>query len=85
MLVDGTADSPILSLIDQIFKLRQSGKDVLSLHIEEPDFQTPSGIRQAAGEGQTHYTSTQGLPELRHALASRLEIRAQIPSTARAA
>ena len=85
MLVDGIAESPILALIDQIFQLRQRGEDILGLHIGEPDFETPQGIRQAAyqalEEGQTHYASAHGLPELRRALASRLEARYRIPST----
>ena len=86
MLVDGIAESPILSLIDQIFTLRQRGETVLGLHIGEPDFETPSGIRQAAcrslEDGETHYTSAQGLPELREALSARLRDRFQIPSAA---
>ncbi len=85
MLVDGIAESPILSLIDQIFRLQQRGEDILGLHIGEPDFETPLGIRQAAcqalEEGRTHYTSAQGLPELRRALASRLKTHFRIPST----
>jgi aspartate/methionine/tyrosine aminotransferase len=86
MLVDGIADSPILSLIDQIFTLRQRGETILGLHIGEPDFDTPRGIREAAcralEQGQTHYTSAQGLPQLREALAARLRDRFHIPSEA---
>jgi len=74
--VDAVSESPILSLIDQIFRLRQAGEPVLGLHIGEPDFDTPAGIRDAAyramNEGFTHYVSAQGMPELREAIAQRV-------------
>lgn len=77
--VDAISESPILALIDQIFRLRQEGQSVLGLHIGEPDFDTPAGIRDAAyramNEGFTHYVSSQGLPELRTAIADRLRSR----------
>jgi aspartate aminotransferase len=86
MRVDAIAESPILALIDQIFRMRQAGEEVLGLHIGEPDFETPSGIRDAAyramNEGYTHYTSAQGLPELRAAIAQGLRERHRIPATA---
>jgi aspartate aminotransferase len=85
MLVDELGESPILSLIDQIFELQRRGEPVLGLHIGEPDFATPEGIREAAframNEGYTHYVSAQGLPELRSAVAERLATRHQIPAT----
>jgi aspartate aminotransferase len=86
MLVDEIGESPILALIDQIFRLQASGEKVLPLHIGEPDFDTPQGIRDAAyralNEGYTHYVSSQGLPELRTAIATRLAARNRIPATA---
>lgn len=86
MLVDEIGESPILALIDRIFELRQRGEQVLGLHIGEPDFDTPSGIRDAAyramNEGWTHYVSAQGLPELRRAVAERLSSRHRIPAKA---
>ena len=85
MLVDEIGESPILSLIDRIFQLRQRGEPVLGLHIGEPDFETPSGIRDAAyramNEGLTHYVSAQGMPDLRAAVADRLSSRHRIPAT----
>jgi aspartate aminotransferase len=86
MFVDSIEESPILALIDRIFEMRSRGETVLGLHIGEPDFDTPQGIRNAATraleEGLTHYTSAQGLPELREAIAERLQRRHQIRSTA---
>jgi aspartate aminotransferase len=86
MRVDEISESPILSLIDQIFAMRQGGEEVLGLHIGEPDFDTPQGIRDAAyramNEGFTHYTSAQGMPDLRAAIAQRLRDRHGIPASA---
>jgi aspartate aminotransferase len=84
--IDEVTESPILSLIDQIFQLRQRGESVLGLHIGEPDFDTPSGIREAAframNEGLTHYVSAQGMPDLREAVARRLRTRNRIAASA---
>jgi aspartate aminotransferase len=84
--IDQIGESPILALIDRIFQLRQRGEKVLGLHIGEPDFDTPVGIREAAyramNEGSTHYVSAQGLPELRTAIARRWQERHQVTATA---
>jgi aspartate aminotransferase len=53
--------------------LEARGRSVIHLEIGEPDFPTPSHIieaaKQALDEGWTHYGPTQGLPELRDAIA----------------
>ena len=53
--------------------LGASGRDIVHLEIGEPDFPTPSNIvdaaKRALDEGRTHYGPTQGLPELREAIA----------------
>src|SRR6202521_5301771 len=53
--------------------LEAQGHSVIHLEIGEPDFPTPAHIVQAAkralDEGYTHYGPTQGLPELREAVA----------------
>jgi aspartate/methionine/tyrosine aminotransferase len=49
---------------------------VIGLHAGEPDFDTPTHIKEAAKQalenGYTHYTHTAGLPELREAIAEKL-------------
>jgi aspartate aminotransferase len=54
--------------------LEAQGKDVIHLEIGEPDFETPAHVIEAAkkalDEGYTHYGPTQGLPELREAIAA---------------
>jgi aspartate/methionine/tyrosine aminotransferase len=53
--------------------LEAQGRSIVHLEIGEPDFQTPRHIvdaaKQALDEGWTHYGPTQGLPELRQAIA----------------
>jgi aspartate aminotransferase len=54
--------------------LEAQGRKIVHLEIGEPDFPTPRHIveaaKQALDEGWTHYGPTQGLPELREAIAS---------------
>lgn len=53
--------------------LEAQGRDVIHLEIGEPDFPTPQHIidagKKALDEGWTHYGPSQGLPELREAIA----------------
>jgi aminotransferase len=62
--------------IRKFFDLLASMDGVISLGVGEPDFVTPSGIRDAAirsiEDGITHYTSNYGLIELRQAIAHHL-------------
>jgi len=71
-----SADLP-LSGIRAMFEKAQTITGLVRLELGEPDFDTPSHIRDAAkkalDEGFTHYTSSQGLLELRKALARKLE------------
>jgi aspartate/methionine/tyrosine aminotransferase len=54
--------------------LEAQGRSVIHLEIGEPDFPTPEHIVEAAkkalDDGWTHYGPTQGLPELREAIAA---------------
>ncbi len=57
--------------------LKASGKDVLSFSAGEPDFDTPKAIKEAAikalNDGFTKYTAVEGIPELREAIADKLQ------------
>lgn len=59
--------------IREFFDIVAQQKEVISLGVGEPDFDTPWRIREAAiyslEKGRTHYTSNLGLPELRTAIA----------------
>jgi aminotransferase len=65
-----------LSGIRKVVEYAKGLSDVIFLNIGEPDFTTPEHIREAAkksiDKGFTHYTSIQGLPELREAVAEKL-------------
>jgi len=65
--------------IRKFFGLVSSLEGVISLGIGEPDFATPWHITEAAiyslEKGQTMYTATYGLPQLRHEVARYLEDR----------
>ncbi len=54
--------------------LEAQGRSIIHLEIGEPDFPTPAHIveagKRALDEGYTHYGPTQGLPELREAIAA---------------
>ena len=63
--------------IRDFFEIVAKMKDVISLGIGEPDFDTPWHIREAAiyalEKGRTHYTSNLGLMELRRAISAYVE------------
>jgi len=53
-------------------ELRAAGRDIISLSMGEPDFDTPDHIQQAAidaiRDGQTRYTAVDGTPALKDAI-----------------
>ena len=63
--------------IRDFFEIVSKMKDVISLGIGEPDFDTPWHIREAGiyalEKGKTHYTSNLGLIELRRAISKYAE------------
>ncbi|HEX5826126.1 MAG TPA: aminotransferase class I/II-fold pyridoxal phosphate-dependent enzyme [Candidatus Limnocylindrales bacterium] len=65
--------------IRRFFDIVATMKDVISLGVGEPDFDTPREIVEAGveslREGRTHYTSNYGTLELRTALSEHLERR----------
>ena len=60
-------------VITQAKALEAQGKEIIHLETEDPDFDTPRHIveagMQAIKDGFTHYSPTEGLPELREAIA----------------
>ena len=54
--------------------LAATGRDVIHLHLGEPDFDTPPNIVEAAAralaDGQTHYAPPPGVPIFREAIAA---------------
>jgi aspartate aminotransferase len=68
--------SATLGAADKADKLRQAGRDIISMAAGEPDFDTPLHVKEAAikatMEGKTRYTAPAGLPQLRDAIAQKL-------------
>lgn len=62
------------SVLAKAKALEAQGRDVIHLQIGEPDFDTPEHIVEAGCRalrgGQTHYTPTAGISELREAIAA---------------
>jgi aspartate aminotransferase len=62
------------SVLAKAKALEAQGRDIIHLEIGEPDFDTPSHIVEAGCRalraGETHYTPTAGIPELRAAIAA---------------
>ena len=56
--------------------LEAQGRDIIHLEIGEPDFETPRSVVQAGlsalQRGETHYTPSAGIVELREAIANHL-------------
>ncbi|MBN2734436.1 MAG: pyridoxal phosphate-dependent aminotransferase [Methanomicrobiaceae archaeon] len=69
--------SATIEITDKARRMKAEGKDVISLSIGEPDFDTPAHITEACIEalkcGKTHYEASQGLFELREAISDKLK------------
>jgi len=69
--------SPTIAVAKRAQELRRQGVDVVDFGPGEPDFVTPAHIREAAiqalNRGMTHYAPGRGIPELRQAIAGKLE------------
>lgn len=70
-------ESQTLAMTKRSRELKATGVDVINLSIGEPDFDTPVHICEAAtaamAKGYTHYPPVAGLPELRTAIAQKLQ------------
>ena len=69
--------SPTLAVTAKAAELRAAGRDIIALSAGEPDFDTPSHIKQAAvkaiHDGKTKYTAAGGLPELKQAVVDKFQ------------
>jgi aspartate aminotransferase len=58
-------------------ELKAQGKDIISLSVGEPDFDTPDNIKQAAiaaiNRGETKYPPVSGIQPLREAIAAKFK------------
>ncbi|MGY8630973.1 aspartate transaminase [Bradyrhizobium sp. 14AA] len=69
--------SPSSAAADRATALKREGKNIVSLVVGEPDFDTPANIRAAASKamdkGATRYTMLPGSVDLRQAIAAKLK------------
>ena len=71
--INSLSESQTLAMARLSRELIAQGKDIISLSIGEPDFDTPTFIKDAAkkaiDDNYTHYTPVPGYPELRKAVS----------------
>ncbi len=64
----------VMDVLERAHELERDGRDIIHLEIGEPDFPTPECVCRAAAEaisrGETHYTHSLGLLELREAISA---------------
>ena len=64
--------SPTMEVTSKARELKEAGHDIIGLGAGEPDFDTPTHIKEAAiqaiNEGKTKYTAVDGIPELKEAI-----------------
>lgn len=69
--------SATIAVTSRAKQLKAEGVDVVSFGAGEPDFDTPDFIKKAAIEamnkGQTKYTPTPGIPQLRQTISEKLK------------
>ena len=67
--------SATIAMSTKARELKAKGRDIISLAAGEPDFETPSNIKDAAkralDEGKTRYTDVDGIPELKAAIVAK--------------
>lgn len=81
------SESQTLAMAARVRALRAEGRDIVSLTLGEPDFDTPGHIKAAAiraiEENCTHYPPVAGIPELREAVAKHISQEHGYPCTAK--
>jgi len=67
----------VMDVLEKAYELERKGHHIIHLEIGEPDFSTPECICEAACEsiakGETHYTHSLGIIELREAICEHYE------------
>ncbi len=75
--VTSVKPSPTLIITARAAAMRADGKDIIGLGAGEPDFDTPSHIKdagiQAIQEGFTKYTAVDGITSLKNAIINKLD------------
>jgi (5-formylfuran-3-yl)methyl phosphate transaminase len=68
----------VMDVLERAHELERQGIDIIHLEVGEPDFDTPACIKRAIckamDEGQTHYTHSLGVFELREAICEHYHV-----------
>ena len=84
--ISALSESQTIAMAKKARELAAKGYDVINLSFGEPDFQTPQHIKDAAkkaiDDGYTFYTPVAGYPELRKAIAEKLQNENSLPFAA---
>jgi aspartate aminotransferase len=74
--VERVEPSATLAISNKASELEAQGVDVVDLSVGEPDFPTPENVvaagKEAMDAGHTGYTPSNGIPQLREAIAEKL-------------
>jgi aspartate/methionine/tyrosine aminotransferase len=77
--ITGIEEEGAFAILDRALKLKSDGKPVINLGIGQPDFNPPPHVLEAGAravrEGPHGYTSPVGIPQLREAVAHRVNKR----------
>ena len=72
-----------MEVMERGMAMSRTGTSIVQLGVGEPDFDAPPAAVKAAvaslRAGETHYTDSRGLHELRHAIATECEARRGVP------
>ena len=75
--INKMSESATLAMARLSRELKEQGKDVITLSLGEPDFDTPDFIKNAAkkavDENFSHYTPVPGLPDLRDSIVKKFQ------------
>ena len=73
--INKMSESATLAMARLSRELKEEGKDIITLSLGEPDFDTPDFIKKAAkkaiDDNFSHYTPVPGLPELRDSIVTK--------------
>jgi len=75
--INKMSESATLAMARLSRELKEQGKDIITLSLGEPDFDTPDFIKKAAkkaiDDNFSHYTPVPGLPELRDSIVTKFQ------------
>lgn len=85
-IVDGISGGAIVKMRDRLLDMQKVGRKIYRLESGDPSFSVPQhvldAIIAALREGKTHYTESTGIPQLREAMAEKLNKKNKVPAAA---